>query len=90
MTCPTLQYCRAGQSIKVCTESECSLTRKTYQARFRQVLKLKSRYSSFGLRKGTDEFNKGSANWFLFDREKAAHKGGALTGTEERYDCVLR
>ena len=30
---------------------------------------------SFGLRKGTDEFNKGSANWFLFDREKAAHKG---------------
>jgi hypothetical protein len=44
---------------------------------------------SFGLRKGTDEFNKGSADWFLFDREKTAHKGGAVTSTEERYDGVL-
>ena len=38
---------------------------------------------SFDLRNGADEINKGLTNWFLFDREKAAHKSGALTGPEE-------
>jgi hypothetical protein len=42
------------------------------------------------LGKRTDEINQGSANWFLFDREKAAHKSGAVAGPKERYDCVLR
>jgi len=45
---------------------------------------------SFGRRKGADEFKKGPTNWSLFDREKAAHESGALTGAKERYDCVLR
>jgi hypothetical protein len=58
---------------------------KTHHAEVRGIARAltpASAVGSFRLQ-SADKFNKVLANWFFFDREKAAHKSGAFTGPKE-------